>query len=50
MTNYNVEQKDLYGEHSITTEHMDNNRSIRQMLGQRGIRPEELPASEDIKR
>ena len=43
MTNYNVEQKDLYGEHSITTEHMDNNRSIRQMLGQRGIRPEELP-------
>lgn len=50
MTNYNVEQKDLYGEHSITTEHMDNNRSIRQMLGQRGIRPEELPAAEDIKK
>lgn len=50
MTNYNVEQKDLYGEYSITTEHMDNNRSIRQMLGQRGIRPEELPAAEDIKK
>lgn len=50
MTNYNVEQKDLYGEHRITTEHMDNNRSIRQMLGQRGIRPEELPAAEDIKK
>ena len=29
---------------------MDNNRSIRQMLGQRGIRPEELPAAEDIKK
>ena len=50
MTNYNVEQKDLYGERTITTEHMDNNRSVRQMLGQRGIRPEELPAAEDIKK
>ena len=50
MTNYNVEQKDLYGERNITTEHMDNNRSVRQMLGQRGIRPEELPAAEDIKK
>lgn len=50
MTNYNVEQKDLHGEHSITTEHMDNNRSVREMLGQRGIRPEELPAAEDIKK
>lgn len=50
MTNYNVEQKDLYGEASITTEHMDNNRSVRKMLSQRGIKPEELPPSEDIKK
>ena len=50
MTNYNVEQKDLYGEASITTEHMDNNRSVRQMLSQRGIKPEELPPAEDIKK
>ncbi len=50
MTNYNVEQKDLYGEGSITTEHMQNNASVRQMLGQRGIKPEELPAAEDIKK
>ena len=50
MINYNVEQKDLYGEASITTEHMDNNRSVRQMLSQRGIKPEELPPSEDIKK
>ena len=50
MTNYNVEQKDLYGEASITTEHMHNNRSVRQMLSQRGIKPEELPPSEDIKK
>lgn len=35
MTNYNVEQKDLYGEKTITQEHIQNNKSVRQMLGQR---------------
>lgn len=50
MTNYNVEQKDLYGETTITHEHIQNNRSVRQMLGQRGIKPEDLPAAEDIKK
>ena len=50
MTNYNVEQKDLYGEANITAEHVQNNRSVRGMLGQRGIKPEELPPAEDIKK
>ena len=50
MTNYNVEQKDLQGESSITQEHIQNNLSVRKMLGQRGIRPESLPAAEDIKK
>lgn len=50
MTNYNVEDKDLYGEQTITKEHIQNNQSVRQMLGQRGIKPEELPPSEDIKK
>lgn len=50
MTNYNVEEKDLQGEASITVEHTQNNSTIREMLGQRGIRPEDLPASEDIKK
>ena len=50
MTNYNVEQKDLYGEATITAEHVQNNRSVRGMLGQRGIKPEELPPAEDIKK
>ncbi|MCM1041971.1 MAG: DNA damage-inducible protein D [Bacteroides sp.] len=50
MTNYNVGQKDLHGESSITKEHMQNNKSVRQMLGHRGIKPEELPAAEDIKK
>ncbi|MBR1496287.1 MAG: DNA damage-inducible protein D [Oscillospiraceae bacterium] len=48
MTNYNVEQNDLHGEQSITSEHVQNNRSVRSMLGQRGIKPEELPPAEDI--
>mgnify|MGYP000586598195 FL=1 len=50
MTNYNVEEKDLYGERDITDEHIQNNKSVRTMLGQRGIRPEELPPDEDIKK
>ena len=50
MTNYNVEKADLYGENSITREHIQNNRSVREMLGKRGIKPEELPAAEDIKK
>ncbi len=49
MTNYNVEEKDLQGEGSITGEHIQNNRSVRDMLGQRGIKPENLPPSEDVK-
>ena len=50
MTNYNVEEKDLKGEGAITTEHVQNNTTVREMLATRGIRPEELPPSEDIKK
>lgn len=50
MTNLNVESKDLHGEDSITTEHVENNSSVRSMLGERGIKPEELPPDEDIKK
>lgn len=50
MTNYNVEQKNLFGEDKITQEHIQNNVGVRSMLGERGIRPENLPASEDIKK
>lgn len=50
MTNYNVEEKDLQGEAAITTEHIQNNSSVRSMLEERGIKPEELPPSEDIKK
>ncbi|MBR3307843.1 MAG: DNA damage-inducible protein D [Lachnospiraceae bacterium] len=50
MTNYNVEEKDLQGETPITEEHVQNNRTVRKMLGERGIKPEELPPAEDIKK
>ncbi len=50
MTNHNVQQDDLQGEHVITREHVQNNASVRDMLGQRGIKPEKLPPEEDIKK
>lgn len=50
MTNHNVEQVNLQGESAITDEHVKNNESVRDMLGQRGIRPEKLDAEEDLKK
>lgn len=50
MTNHNVSWHDLQGENTITTEHVQNNVSVRGMLEQRGIKPETLPAEEDLKK
>lgn len=50
MTNHNVEQTDIQGESAITNEHVQNNLSVRDMLAQRGIKPEELPPEEDIRK
>lgn len=50
MTNHNVQQEDLQGEQAITREHVQNNVSVRDMLGQRGIKPEQLPPEEDIRK
>lgn len=50
MTNHNVQQENLQGEHAITREHVQNNDSVREMLNQRGIKPEWLPPEEDIKK
>lgn len=44
MTSINVQAKDLQNENSISQEHIANNTSVRQMLMQRGIVPENLPA------
>lgn len=50
MTNHNVQQGDLHSEDAITGEHVQNNKSVREMLGKRGIKPEKLPPEEDIKK
>ena len=50
MTNYNVTEQDMYGEEQITDEHIENNTSVRNMLGKRGIKPENLKPAEDIKK
>ena len=31
-------------------EHVDNNLAVRKILKQRGVKPEELPAVEDVKK
>jgi DNA-damage-inducible protein D len=50
LTSHNVIEKDLQGEKSISKEHVDNNLAVRQMLIERGVKPEKLPASEDLKK
>ena len=50
ITNFNVKKNNIKGEQSITTEHVKNNNDVRGLLGKSGIKPEELPAEEDIKK
>jgi DNA-damage-inducible protein D len=48
MTNVNLVEKDLHGQDPIANEHIQNNLAVRKALGERGIKPELLPASEDL--
>lgn len=50
ITNFNVNKNDLKGESNITNEHVKNNKDVRGLLSKSGIKPEELPAEEDIKK
>lgn len=50
MTSVNVQTKDLQGESRISQEHIANNAAVRDMLVQRGIVPENLPPTEDVKK
>jgi len=50
ITVFNTKDKNLYSENQISTEHITNNSSVRKILLERGIKPEELPAEEDIKK
>ncbi|MEI6823654.1 MAG: DNA damage-inducible protein D [Bacteroidota bacterium] len=50
ITNFNVKKNDLKGETKITNEHVKNNKDVRNLLGKSGIKPEQLPVEEDIKK
>ena len=50
MTSVNVQSKNLNSTPMMEKEHVDNNLAVRKMLLDRGIVPENLPASEDVKK
>jgi len=50
ITIFNAKDKVLKTEGEISAEHIKNNRGVRKLLLDRGIKPEELPAEEDIKK
>ena len=50
LTSHNVVEKDLKGNEKISKEHVDNNLAVRKMLIKRGVMPEQLPPSEDVKK
>lgn len=50
ITVFNTKEKGLKTERQISAEHITNNRGVRDILLKRGIKPENLPAEEDIKK
>jgi DNA-damage-inducible protein D len=50
LTSHNVTEKDLKGNEQITKEHVDNNLAVRKILKERGVKPENLPPAEDVKK
>ncbi|MEO5777508.1 MAG: DNA damage-inducible protein D [Sediminibacterium sp.] len=50
LTGHNIVEKDLHGDKPIAKEHIDNNLAVRKMLNERGVKPEALPAAEDLKK
>lgn len=50
ITIFNTKEKGLSSERSISVEHITNNRSVRKILLEREIVPENLPPEEDIKK
>ncbi|WP_301101131.1 DNA damage-inducible protein D [Propionivibrio sp.] len=50
ITIFNAREHSLSSETAISSEHIANNEAVRQTLLERGIRPESLPAAEDVKK
>jgi DNA-damage-inducible protein D len=51
ITNFNIKKDNrLRNEETISRDHGKNNQDVRKVLTDRGIKPEELPPAEDIKK
>jgi DNA-damage-inducible protein D len=50
ITIFNAKEHQLGNESAISQEHITNNQAVRNTLLERGIRPETLPAAEDVKK
>ena len=50
MTAENVNIKNLSGVENIEQEHIENNTSVRKIMVERGLIPENLPPAEDVKK
>lgn len=50
MTTENIQIKNLTGQTSIEQEHVDNNLGVRKIMIERGLKPEDLPPAEDVKK
>ncbi|MBZ0182181.1 MAG: DNA damage-inducible protein D [Melioribacteraceae bacterium] len=50
ITIFNVKDKHIEKGNRIAWEHIRNNKSVRDLLLERGIKPEDLPAEEDAKK
>ena len=50
LTRHNVISKDLRGQPKISGEHVANNKAVRKILGERGVKPELLPPDPDVKK
>jgi len=50
ITIFNARQHEMESESAISSEHITNNQAVRRTLLERGIRPETLPAAEDVKK
>jgi DNA-damage-inducible protein D len=50
ITIFNARQHGMQTEAAISQEHITNNQVVRDTLLQRGIRPEAIPAAEDVKK
>ncbi len=50
ITIFNAKSKEMTTENQISTEHITNNKTVRNTLLSRGITPEKLPPEEDVKK